>query len=171
MSDTRNWGIGTRSPGLNIGYQPGTGEWTISQGNNAYNASYVQVSSSAPITNLVYAGASKADLGYKPLLVRNTVNGLITMTNAGFDAGVRCPSVVAGDFDNDMDEDLFLACTGGARNISNKVYVNDGRGVFRSWRTREAQPAGPARPSRRVRARATAWSPLTTTAMASLTCS
>ena len=96
MSDARNWGIGTRSPGLNIGYQPGTGEWTISQGNNAYNASYVQVSSSAPITNLVYAGASTADLGYKPLLVRNTVNGLITMANAGFNAARTLPKRRSG---------------------------------------------------------------------------
>ena len=103
---------------MNIGYLPATGEWKISQGNTAYNASYVQVSSSAPITNLVYAGASAADRGYKPLLVRNTVNGLVTMTNAGFDAAVRCPSAVAGDFDNDMDEDIFLACTGGSRNIA-----------------------------------------------------
>ena len=90
----------------------------------------MQVSSTAAITNLVYGGASPADLGSKPLLVRNTLNGLVTTTGSGFDTAMRCSSAVAGDFDNDMDEDLFVSCTGGTRNLPNRLFLNNGSGKF-----------------------------------------
>jgi hypothetical protein len=38
--------------------------------------------------------------------------------------------VVSGDFDNDMHEDLFLACTGGAHNMANRLFRNNGNGTF-----------------------------------------
>lgn len=129
-ADSRAWGIGSGSAGLNIGYLPATGEWKIVQGSAAYSASYVQVASTASITQLSYAGASAADKGHKPLLLLNTLNGLTTATNAGFDVAVRCPSAAAGDFDNDMDEDLYLACTSGTRNLPNRLYLNNGYGRF-----------------------------------------
>ena len=48
--DSRNWGIGSGSPGINIGYLSGTGEWKIAQGGSGFKYSYVQVSSTASIT-------------------------------------------------------------------------------------------------------------------------
>ena len=41
-----------------------------------------------------------------------------------------CATVVAGDFDNDMDQDLILGCRGGSQNIANVVYENQGDGNF-----------------------------------------
>ncbi len=41
-----------------------------------------------------------------------------------------CSSVAAGDYDNDMDMDLYLVCTGPVENIANIVYENDGNGNF-----------------------------------------
>jgi len=41
-----------------------------------------------------------------------------------------CHSVVAGDFDNDMDEDLYLVCTQQAQNLPNRLYENLGDGRF-----------------------------------------
>ncbi len=38
--------------------------------------------------------------------------------------------MVAGDFDNDMDQDLILGCRGGSQNIANVVYENQGDGNF-----------------------------------------
>jgi hypothetical protein len=128
--DSRNWGIGSGSPGINIGYLTGTGEWKIQQGGGGFKYSYLQVSSTAAITDLRFQGASAAELPQKPLLVRNSTSGLVSVTNAGFDAPLRCQSAVSGDFDNDMDEDLFLACTGGARNLPNRLFRNDGNGRF-----------------------------------------
>jgi hypothetical protein len=129
-TDSRTWGIGTGAPGFNVGYLTATGQWKIAQGNSGYGYSYVQVSSTAPITALTFAGSSEADRGQKPVLLRNTAGGFTPVTGAGFGVPLRCQSVVAGDFDNDMDEDLFLACTGGSHNKPNRLYRNDGDGTF-----------------------------------------
>jgi hypothetical protein len=45
---------------------------------------------------------------------------------------VHCGSGVAGDFDNDMDQDVFLVCRGGVQNIADILLENDGHGVFRA---------------------------------------
>jgi hypothetical protein len=129
-NDTRTWGIGSGSPGINVGFLTATGEWRIAQGNSGYSYAYVQVASTEPITGLAFSGASTADRGFPPLLVRNDGSGLATQLAAGLDAIVRCQSAVAGDFDNDMDEDLFFACTGGAHNLPNRLYRNNGNGTF-----------------------------------------
>ena len=50
---------------------------------------------------------------------------------AGLDKPVQCVSVTAGDFDNDMDVDLYFACRTGASNLPNIVYENLGNGTFR----------------------------------------
>ena len=49
---------------------------------------------------------------------------------AGLGASVQCSSVTAGDFDNDMYVDLYLACRTGASNISNILYHNNHDGTF-----------------------------------------
>ena len=125
-----NWGIATGSLGINIGYLPDTGQWKISQGAPGYNYTYLQVTSTAPITGLTFLGSSAADRGMTPLLVTNTANGLVTATKAGFSEPLRCESAAAGDFDNDMHEDIFLACTAGSHNIANRLYRNNGDGTF-----------------------------------------
>jgi len=129
-ADPNNAGIATGSPGINIGYFSDTGTWKISQGNNLYNYSYVQVSSTAPITGLTFVGASGSDKGYPPYLLHNTTTGLVQMTNMGLNDKMRCQSAAGGDFDNDMHEDIFLACTGGAHNTANRLFRNNGDGTF-----------------------------------------
>jgi ASPIC and UnbV/FG-GAP-like repeat len=42
-----------------------------------------------------------------------------------------CHSAVAGDFDNDMDLDLYLVCAGAVENLPSRLYENDGQGNFR----------------------------------------
>ena len=43
---------------------------------------------------------------------------------------MSCVSSIAGDFDNDMDVDLFLVCRSGANNLPDRVYENLGNGTF-----------------------------------------
>ena len=47
-------------------------------------------------------------------------------------AGVpnACSSVAAGDYDNDMDMDLHLVCTGPVENLPNRLFENDGKANF-----------------------------------------
>ena len=44
--------------------------------------------------------------------------------------GAECVSGVAVDFDNDMDQDLFLTCRNGVENIADILLMNDGHGNF-----------------------------------------
>ena len=49
-------------------------------------------------------------------------------------------SGIAGDFDNDMDQDIFLACRGGVLNVADILLENDGNGVFHRSPERVARP-------------------------------
>ena len=80
-------------------------------------------------------------------------------------------SATAGDFDNDMDIDLYLACRTGASNIPNILYENLGNGTFQQVPTPAARRARSASPLRAVPARPIPWSRATTTSMVSSTCS
>jgi ASPIC and UnbV/FG-GAP-like repeat len=139
-SDHRNAGLGSGASGINVGYLAATGEWEINQSYSLYDYSYVQVASTSEITGLTFIGASGSDIGYKPYLMTNTGHGLVQDTQSGLNITMRCSSAVAGDFDNDMDEDLYVTCTGGSHNTANRLFLNDGKGKF----TEVANAAGAA---------------------------
>ena len=134
-ADSANWGLRTDSLGLNIGYDPDPTQqtWTIRQGapDRSYNFAWVGVTSTENITNLRFFGATNADRPASPVLLMSSPSGYVDETAArGLDAPVQCTSAAVADFDNDMNEDIFLSCTGGAANIANVVYRNDGDGTF-----------------------------------------
>ena len=69
------------------------------------------------------------------------IDALYLQTDAGFEnktswAGITvanaCRSVVAADFDNDMDIDVYLACGGMDSNDPNTLYENLGDGKFQA---------------------------------------
>jgi hypothetical protein len=129
-TDPNNAGIGTRAAGFNIGYLTATGQWQISQGSGVYAYSYIQITSTQPISGLTFFGASGADIGLSPIILHNTPTGLVSVKHIGFDGAENCSSVVSGDFDNDMHEDIYLACTGGSHNLPNRLFRNNGNGTF-----------------------------------------
>jgi hypothetical protein len=49
---------------------------------------------------------------------------------SGVDGARSCQSVVAADFDNDMDIDIYLVCGDSARNLPNVLLENNGTGLF-----------------------------------------
>ncbi len=128
--DPNSAGIATGSAGINIGYLTDSGMWKISQGTPKYEYTYLQITASAPITELTFYGASGPDIGLAPYVLHNTPTGFVSVKHVGFDQAERCESVVSGDFDNDMHEDIFLACTGGSHNLPNRLFRNNGNGTF-----------------------------------------
>ena len=66
-----------------------------------------------------------------PRFLAKTGSGFMDQTfMRGLGAPVQCNGVVTADFDNDMDQDLYLACRGGVQNIPNILYENMGGGIF-----------------------------------------
>jgi hypothetical protein len=118
------------SGGVSIAYDRESGNWVLS---NSLNGEYVDyiINAVQPITFLRTTGFEPfREEGADALLIRGK-EAYATRTLSG-DAGAptSCFSVAAGDFDNDMDMDLYLVCTGPVRNIANRLLENDGKGNF-----------------------------------------
>ena len=125
-------------PIMQIGYDTVASKWTLaivtkltSTSKSVFSQGYIQVSSTTPITGLVATGLWPTDKPGRPTLLMNRPGAMTDETvAAGLDALVQCASVTAGDFDNDMYVDLYLACRTGASNIANILYHNNGNGTF-----------------------------------------
>lgn len=126
-------------PRLRIGYDTSVSpaRWVFvaeavnSSGTQIFSEAYLQVSSEQAVTDLQTSGLWPSDHGGRPTLMLNSGGTFEDATaGSGLEESVMCVSAVAGDFDNDMDTDLYLACREGAGNISNRYYDNDGTGRF-----------------------------------------
>jgi FG-GAP-like repeat/ASPIC and UnbV len=128
----------TTLPIMQVGYNNTTHQWTLaivtkltSTSPEIFSQGYMQVSSTAAISGLVATGLWPTDLPGRPTLLMNRPGNFVDETvAAGLDTPVQCSSVTAGDFDNDMYVDLYLACRTGASNIANILYHNNGNGTF-----------------------------------------
>ena len=126
-------------PLMQIGYDTTAHRWTLaivtklaaSSSGGIFSQGYIQVVTSAPITGLQSTGLWPTDLPSRPTLLMNRNGTFVDETVAArLDTAVQCGSATAGDFDNDMYVDLYLACRTGASNIANIVYHNNGNGIF-----------------------------------------
>jgi hypothetical protein len=124
---------------MHIWYDPQYKRWWLkiyaklpSGGKPVFSEAYILVDTSAPISKLAGVSLWKGDKPARPTLLMAGPSGYSDMTvDAGLSAPVQCVSATAGDFDNDMDIDLYLACRTGASNIPNILYANQGDGTFR----------------------------------------
>ena len=90
---------------------------------------YVIAQSTQAITNLTHIALNNRDNPIAPRLYMNTASGW-NYTPAGLNVPVNCGGGAAGDFDNDMDVDIYLTCGRGAENIPNRMFLNNGNGNF-----------------------------------------
>ena len=128
-------GIADRTePGVYIGYDASSQNWEILNfsPNNSQLAFEIEIDSDRAITDL-NAINFNPDPVYPPdRLLINTDQGLVDRTNQAGLGDLRNPgnSVTAGDFDNDMDVDLYVVATGSALNSDNVYLDNQGDGTF-----------------------------------------
>ncbi len=142
--------LGIQAPagrsGLFIGYDSANGQWLLTfAARNLSSNAYLVIDSDQPIGTYTLSGTQAGNGPMTPVLLHNTPSGLIDSTAASGLTPVHCVSGVAGDFDNDMDLDLFLACRDGAENLANVVFENLGNGTFRQLAVTGAEGlVGPA---------------------------
>jgi hypothetical protein len=123
-----------KDEGLYIGYDPTSAAWEISLSTPDEDLVAAKIASSSEITN-PKAIAFDNDLEPLPdqLLINNGSQLINHTANSGIDrvktAGVN---TVAGDFDNDMDVDLYVVTANAAGNEPNVLYDNQGDGTFRA---------------------------------------
>jgi len=125
-------------PLMQIGYDKTANRWTLAivtkltpTSPSIFSEGYIQVIASAPITGLKATGLWTTDGSGRPTLLMNHNGTFVDQTVAAhLDTPVQCGSVTAGDFDNDMYVDLYLACRTGSSNLANILYHNNGNGTF-----------------------------------------
>ncbi len=120
--------------GLFVGYDPLTSTWSVfnySAPGGKTNAAYVYVDSTQEISNLTEEGLQALDLPRQPIMLFQDSGSFVDVTDvAGLFTPISCVSVVAADFDNDMDMDLYLACRDDVVNSTNIILQNNGSGEF-----------------------------------------
>ena len=138
-ADPRVSGLAERPESENwrtyVGYDPDSKRWTVlyntmpSIGTN-WTGFEALISAKYPIVDVEPINFSGSDLYYQPpsmLCLTTSPNNFqkITLSEA-FEAR----SVTAGDFDNDMDVDLYIVRSNSAANLPNQLYENLGDGSF-----------------------------------------
>ena len=135
-SDFQVAGIAEYTPGENeglyIGYDPDTSQWQISLSTPDKDLVAANIDSETEITNI---DAIAFDNNLNPLpnkLLINDGNMLVDASQGSGVNSVRSAGVntVAGDFDNDMDVDLYVVTANAAGNEPNILYDNQGDGTF-----------------------------------------
>lgn len=133
-------GIKTHNPdtdkGLYIGFDSAAKKWTVANSSGGLRLlTYLQASSTSSVSNVVMTGLLANDRPTQPNLLMSVPDSIPTdyqetSVASGFGTNM-CISAAAGDFDNDMDVDLYLVCRGGVENQPNRLFENLGTGTFR----------------------------------------
>lgn len=113
---------------ISLQRDPNNNTWTMLSSLAGANFT---ISSTKSVSNIEAIGFEPS-LGKKTdhLLVKKNNEFEIMQQSEEINIPTACFSVTAGDFDNDMDMDLYLVCSGAVENLPNRLYQNDGLGNF-----------------------------------------
>lgn len=121
--------------GANIGLNTQENKWEIYNTDPIDNLHTVAtITSTQPITDIKTYNFQNSDLlSFDKIFIAQKSGGYLEsrdflLNDENLSTGV---SVVAADFDNDMDMDILISCQGGPRNYPNRYYENDGTGKFK----------------------------------------
>lgn len=127
-------GISATEAGIYIGYIPaaGAGEWRLRVVSDKWSRFEYLAVSTEEITHIDHVGYNPDNdpisLKY---LTNNGASGFSDNTlAAGLDSPITARSIVAADFDNDQDKDIFVVCEHEPRQCDHHLYTNDGNGKF-----------------------------------------
>ncbi len=118
--------------GVYISYDTDTQTWQVNVSNSSRFVFDIVITGEKSLTNVTRINFENTNIALDNYLILQYESGFVDNTIA---AGLQtmptaCTSVVAADFDNDMDLDLYLSCRGIIYNAQNILYENLGQGIF-----------------------------------------
>ena len=125
----------TNAGGMYLGYDPSSSRWTLLYHTNPgittnWTGFETLIEANQPIVAVEPINFSTYELNYQPrsVLLTGQENKFASMPT--FFNAINGRSVVAGDFDNDMDVDLYVVRSSSISNFPNHFYENQGDGTF-----------------------------------------
>lgn len=121
--------------GVFIGYDAQTDTWTLI----SYNDSVPELGSAFGSIRSPQDLTGMQEINFDPVKTPPSdkiLSGVVTppsfveKTGSGVEQPLHSESVVVGDFDNDMDLDIYVLVTKRIHNLPNALYLNDGSGHF-----------------------------------------
>ena len=121
--------------GVYIGYEPSTMQWTIISYNRSVpelGTVYGSIIGSTDINPIetINFDPIKTPPADKILSGQIDPPGFIETPGTGIEEPMPSESVVTGDFDNDMDLDIYVLASTRIQNLPNALYLNLGDGKF-----------------------------------------
>lgn len=117
--------------GVYISFDTDTQTWQVSVSNGQHFNFELIIIGENPLKNITRLNFTDTNFSKEDiLLLQHESNFTDNTVAANLQIPSSCFSVVAADFDNDMDLDLYLACRGTAINQKNILYENLGQGIF-----------------------------------------
>jgi hypothetical protein len=132
-ADTINHGMSPHSAGVDegiyIGFDTLNNNWSISYCVLDRNKIGVRIQSQTISQPTLIGFTPSSPL--LPAYYEQTTSGFThSGLTAGFTDSLHAASVVAGDFDYDMDLDVLIGCNNGVINLPEVLYENNGSGIF-----------------------------------------
>jgi Ca2+-binding RTX toxin-like protein len=126
----------TTTEGLYISYEPSTQTWQaifVNPSGSKKDRDLI-FETAEPLTDFTRIGFQQPNfdsLAVSPTLLASSGGQYVDQTSAaGLSAPLNSQSVVAGDFDNDMDVDLYMTSTNLFSPQPSTFYANQGNGTF-----------------------------------------
>lgn len=129
------WGLKSYTVGVNdgvyIGYLKNTQKWQIVLvGTGGWRDFSAIIHGTAQVSNLSFINFTPKT-PTAPVLLATQGSSFIDRTSfAKLNTPRHCNLAATGDFDNDMDVDIYLLCNNLISNIANVMYENQGNGTF-----------------------------------------
>jgi hypothetical protein len=116
---------------VSLRVEPASGHWILQSTEQTVPRINFVLESMGELELVAIAGYERADGRLPAALLIKEEDEFVAKALMGHTAeATACLSAVGGDFDNDMDVDLFLVCTDPVDNTPDRLYENDGQGGF-----------------------------------------
>ena len=138
-ADPRVSGLAERPKNENwrtyVGYDPDSKRWTVVYNTmpsiaTNWTGFEALISATSPIVDIEPINFSGSDLYYQPASILCLTTSPNNFRKITLSEAFEARSVAAGDFDNDMDVDLYIVRSNSAANLPNQLYENLGDGSF-----------------------------------------